>query len=1094
MFELLSLNLYELIRGRRRYLSPDLVRIYAFQLLRALAHMHSKGIFHRDIKPENILIADEYDVYTGLKLADFGSCRGIYSKQPYTEYISTRWYRAPECLLTDGYYGAAMDIWGAACVIFEISALFPLFAGRDEKDQVAKIHAVQGTPSAAVLSKLKAHATSHMDLSFPFEKGTGITTLAPHLDANLVDLLSKMLAYDSSVRLTADQALQHPYFEELRKVPIPAEVLAEMAGGGAPPATASGDTGAGSGRAVGSRSGANAARAGASAAGSGSPGEQEAAKAIDLSSSDAGSLGLPPMEKPSPAATAAAAGTGGAAATPLQQPAPRGSRNSVASMATAATEQNKAKGANATGAKQAAMRVNKPAAAGGAGAGKNGAQLRAATQLRDDDVSSWADPADNGRASGLSALAIGPAAAGLNSDANAGKQGGGAGAKAGSKVAKGPALDPEGKRVDEQEEEKADGSTAAASTGVGDGAGPNGAKKARVPAARKSEHGKDGGVGVGPQLRRNGQRPVLAADTSDSKHDHASPTGASGSPSVSSLAAAAPSPYLGTAGFRPSKPSSLASATRSSGFGGAAAPATHVNTGAGASSRAAGHARHARRSSGTNTKEAVAAAAAMGFGAATALAALGGATNGGTPSRLASGASGSSPSHAGRALGAPPQRKGNAASANPNASNFEVTLTGIGVSKLPRIPEGSPGAVSGAGVRRHAAEDKPTPAAVRAQAAAMLAASNVGSNAAITSVGGGAASRQPGQRNKDLIADARARVDYGADGAGIDAGTGGVDSSGTAVLMRNGSWRTPAGKLEGTARVRLAPVAGAGTPSAGSHGGQAAGSTSIAGGGASSAANSSQKHRSAAVSGGLADTSSTAMGSTTGSGLAPLGATSASVRSNLAPLAFKPGVLGSPASLPGAPGASAAGHGLSGVSSIDRERPRATVFDRLYAGRVPEATSAAAAAAITSQMQQSGGAGGGGGGGGAGASIRKLHPIADAAGGIAVGAAAAPDGRLSSLAERSGERGTGASSSQGLLAPVRPHGGAASVTQATTALRRDAGTGGILSPLPLAPLSSVSPNVTVGMIAGVRSGAAQHAPGPVSGGLGPARGHLRPLG
>ena len=78
-------------------------------------------------QPENILIMDDC-----LKLADFGSCRGIYSKQPYTEYISTRWYRAPECLLTDGYYNYKMDMWGVGCVFFEIVSLFPLFPGQNE--------------------------------------------------------------------------------------------------------------------------------------------------------------------------------------------------------------------------------------------------------------------------------------------------------------------------------------------------------------------------------------------------------------------------------------------------------------------------------------------------------------------------------------------------------------------------------------------------------------------------------------------------------------------------------------------------------------------------------------------------------------------------------------------------------------------------------------------------------------------------------------------------------------------------------------------------------------------------------------------------
>lgn len=78
---------------------------------------------------ENILLLGDH-----LKLADLGSCKGVYSKHPYTEYISTRWYRSPECLMTDGYYDQKMDIWGAGCVMFEITALFPLFPGTNELD------------------------------------------------------------------------------------------------------------------------------------------------------------------------------------------------------------------------------------------------------------------------------------------------------------------------------------------------------------------------------------------------------------------------------------------------------------------------------------------------------------------------------------------------------------------------------------------------------------------------------------------------------------------------------------------------------------------------------------------------------------------------------------------------------------------------------------------------------------------------------------------------------------------------------------------------------------------------------------------------
>jgi renal tumor antigen len=87
VFELMDVNLYEMVRGRKHYLKASRVQSLLHQLLSAMDHMHSKGIFHRDIKPENILVGESSE----LKLADFGSCRGIYSKQPYTEYISTRW-------------------------------------------------------------------------------------------------------------------------------------------------------------------------------------------------------------------------------------------------------------------------------------------------------------------------------------------------------------------------------------------------------------------------------------------------------------------------------------------------------------------------------------------------------------------------------------------------------------------------------------------------------------------------------------------------------------------------------------------------------------------------------------------------------------------------------------------------------------------------------------------------------------------------------------------------------------------------------------------------------------------------------------------
>jgi renal tumor antigen len=211
VFELMDMNIYELIRGRRHYVAEDRIKTYVYQLVKSMDHMHRNGIFHRDIKPENILIMDDC-----LKLADFGSCRGIYSKQPYTEYISTRWYRAPECLLTDGYYNYKMDMWGVGCVFFEMVSLFPLFPGANELDQIQKIHNVVGTPKPELLAKMKQRS-QHMDFNFAPKQGSGIEKLIPHCAQECVDLITKLLAYDPDDRLSARQALRHPYFREIRE-------------------------------------------------------------------------------------------------------------------------------------------------------------------------------------------------------------------------------------------------------------------------------------------------------------------------------------------------------------------------------------------------------------------------------------------------------------------------------------------------------------------------------------------------------------------------------------------------------------------------------------------------------------------------------------------------------------------------------------------------------------------------------------------------------------------------------------------------------------------------------------------------------------
>ncbi|XP_068608351.1 MAPK/MAK/MRK overlapping kinase-like [Brachionichthys hirsutus] len=207
--ELMEMNIYEFIQGRQAALPDHTVKNYMYQLCKSLEHMHSCGIFHRDVKPENILIKQN-----GLKLGDFGSCRSVYSKPPHTEYISTRWYRAPECLLTDGYYNLKMDVWSAGCVFFEILSLNPLFPGTNELDQIAKIHDVLGTPDQSILQKFKQSRAMHF--SFPPKKGTGISRLIPSCPAPALSLLYQMLAYDPDERISAEAALRHMYFREIR--------------------------------------------------------------------------------------------------------------------------------------------------------------------------------------------------------------------------------------------------------------------------------------------------------------------------------------------------------------------------------------------------------------------------------------------------------------------------------------------------------------------------------------------------------------------------------------------------------------------------------------------------------------------------------------------------------------------------------------------------------------------------------------------------------------------------------------------------------------------------------------------------------------
>lgn len=236
------MSLYDFLRDRKRMLSERRVKNFLYQLVLGLNHLHRNGIFHRDIKPENILIKTNPSlqfekskvqiyfyfssmylthfniliyIFKGevIKLADFGSVANKYKTAPHSAYISTRWYRAPECLLTSGYYGTKMDVWAIGCVFYEMLTLNPLFPGENELDQLLKIHDVIGSPSERLLLKFK---NENCKYTFPKRNSIPIYSILPLLSDDGIDVLYKTLAYHPNSRISTRKLLDHNYFENCK--------------------------------------------------------------------------------------------------------------------------------------------------------------------------------------------------------------------------------------------------------------------------------------------------------------------------------------------------------------------------------------------------------------------------------------------------------------------------------------------------------------------------------------------------------------------------------------------------------------------------------------------------------------------------------------------------------------------------------------------------------------------------------------------------------------------------------------------------------------------------------------------------------------
>ncbi|OIV94418.1 hypothetical protein TanjilG_25480 [Lupinus angustifolius] len=213
VFEYLERNLYQLMKDRQKLFSEAEVRNWCFQVFQGLAYMHQRGYFHRDMKPENLLVTKDI-----IKIADFGLVREISSQPPYTEYVSTRWYRAPEVLLQSYLYSSKVDMWAMGAIMAELFSLRPLFPGVSEADEIYKICSVIGSPTTESWADGLKLARD-INYQFPQLAGVQLSVLVPSAGADAISLITSLCSWDPCKRPTASEALQHPFFQSCFYIP-----------------------------------------------------------------------------------------------------------------------------------------------------------------------------------------------------------------------------------------------------------------------------------------------------------------------------------------------------------------------------------------------------------------------------------------------------------------------------------------------------------------------------------------------------------------------------------------------------------------------------------------------------------------------------------------------------------------------------------------------------------------------------------------------------------------------------------------------------------------------------------------------------------
>merc|ERR1719400_2768695 len=200
---LMGADLNNIVKTQK--LSDDHVQFLVYQILRGMKYVHSAGIIHRDLKPSNIAVNEDCE----LRILDFGLARPTENEM--TGYVATRWYRAPEIMLNWMHYNQTVDLWSVGCILGEMLSGSTLFPGTDHIDQLRRILEVCGTPSEDCLNKIISEEARNYIRSLPHMERKNFNEFFKGANPLAIDLLEKTLELDADRRITAEQALAHPY-------------------------------------------------------------------------------------------------------------------------------------------------------------------------------------------------------------------------------------------------------------------------------------------------------------------------------------------------------------------------------------------------------------------------------------------------------------------------------------------------------------------------------------------------------------------------------------------------------------------------------------------------------------------------------------------------------------------------------------------------------------------------------------------------------------------------------------------------------------------------------------------------------------------